>query len=596
VVRWSLGILALVIVAAVTAWWWLNRPTVIRHPEFGTDCTELTAKANLNDKIDCVRVWYGTNRLLLTETPTEGDAVIDVVSGLGESGDRLRLGRADVWLPKLIEQGGDRERGDTPHVQGSISADSDKLAEYVFLTRITSTGRENFVTTLQGALSDQNSSGILLFIHGFNVQFDEALVRAAQLSTDLSRENSFDIGVPVLYSWPSAGALSLDDYQGDRARSLAAAPYLEEFLDILTEDLSTTRVNIIAHSMGNRVLTQALEDYARDYLDRHNRDDLEFRIMFVAADVEREIFDVANGVFDNLDANVTIYTSDTDRALHISNIVNSNEEKRLGDTDKNRPYIRTAQNYQTIDATAVATELFGIGHNYYSDNPTILWDMMCTFAETRPQDRALEVARFGDLPDGEQYYRINDSIRPRSEACKLRRTAYPAGGAPIPVTSTPEIDEVEPIMPQSAPVTQAPPPVPADEPPSRSMAPSAPKPQPSIAETTNPDLTLIYVGSYDTLDLSPYLALIDDAVDQSRPIEQISIRAYTDTVGSTEENLQRTERFAGAVAAYLVNQGIDARLIAAEGIGEANLAVQTSDEVAEPLNRRVEIEVFYADP
>jgi len=285
VVRWSLGILALVIVAAITAWWWLNRPTVIRHPELGTDCTELTSKANLNDKIDCVRVWYGTNRLLLTETPTDGDAVIDVVSGLGESGDRLRLGRADVWLPKLIEQGGDRERGETPHVQGSISADSDKLAEYVFLTRITSTGRENFVTTLQGALSDQDSSGILLFIHGFNVQFDEALVRAAQLSTDLSRENSFDIGVPVLYSWPSAGALSLDDYQGDRARSLAAAPYLEEFLDILTEDLTTSRVNIIAHSMGNRVLTQALEDYARDYLERHNRDDLEFRIMFVAADV-----------------------------------------------------------------------------------------------------------------------------------------------------------------------------------------------------------------------------------------------------------------------------------------------------------------------
>jgi len=221
---------------------------------------------------------------------------------------------------------------------------------------------------------------------------------------------------------------------------------------------------------------------------------------------------------------------------------------------------------------------------------------MCTFAETQPQDRALEVARFGDLPDGEQYYRINDSIRPRSEACKLRRTAYPAGGAPIPVASTPEVDELEPIMPQSAPVTQAPEPVPADEPPSRSMAPPPPVIEPSITASPNPELTLIYVGSYDTLNLSPYLALIDGAVDQSRPIEQINIRAYTDTIGSTEDNLQRTERFAGAVAAYLVNQGIDARLISTEGDGEANLAVETADEVAEPLNRRVEIEVFYPEP
>ncbi|MEL6757351.1 MAG: alpha/beta hydrolase, partial [Pseudomonadota bacterium] len=403
--KWILGILVIIAAAAaaIAATWWTNRPLVVRHPSFGADCSQLVGEANLDRKVDCIRVWYGTNRKLMMDEAQLTSETADVDSALGEDGGALRLGRADVWLPKLVENGGSRGIGETPHAKGSAPRDQERWADYVFLTRITTTGKETFTSTLQDAVYSDGTDAVLLFVHGFNVEFDEALVRTAQLSNDLSRDDKFKVGVPVLYSWPSAGALSLEDYRGDRDRSLGAAPYLEEFLDLLTEDLDVERINIIAHSMGNRVLTQALEDYARDYLDRHNRDDLEFRILLVAADVERDIFDAANGVFDNLDANVTIYTSDTDRALHVSTIVNEEGRKRLGDTDKNRPYIRQSQNYQTIDATAVATELFGIGHNYYSDNPTILWDMMCTIGETRPQDRALEIARYGGLPDGEEY-------------------------------------------------------------------------------------------------------------------------------------------------------------------------------------------------
>lgn len=581
-VKWILGLLLVVIAAAIAVWWWNTRPLMIRHPEFGTDCSSLVADAELHAKVDCVRVWYGTNRLLLTDDTTLVSDSVDVTAGLGESGDQLRLGRADVWLPKLIEQGGSRERGETPHIKGSLPSDADKLAEYVFLTRITSNGKETFTTTLQDAVYDDGSDAILLFIHGFNVEFDEALVRVAQLSNDLSRENRFDIGVPVLYSWPSAGALSINDYQGDRSRSLSAAGYLEQFLDILTEDISVTRINVIAHSMGNRVLTQGLEDYARDYLERHNRDDLEFRIMLVAADVERDIFDAASGVFDNLDANVTIYTSDTDRALDVSNIVNSNPAKRLGDTDTNRPYIRAAGNYQTIDATAVTTELFGVGHNYYSDNPTILWDMMCTIGETGPQDRALEIARFGGLPDGEQYYRINTEIDPNSDACKLRRTAFPAGRAPIPqVLEEPAIE--------SLPAPAPPPPASV---PSRSMTPME---EEMVEVQSLSDPVTLYIETYDTLDLSPHIERLEQMVDPDREVAEIIIRAYTDTVGTEAENRVRTQRYADAVASWFIARGVDASRIDATGFGETELAIETDDEIAEALNRRIEIVVGYVN-
>ena len=566
--KWFLGAFVVIAAAAAAAWWWLNRPLVLRHPEFGTDCASLVTHANLNQKVDCVRVWYGTNRELALAAGSQNQSTKDVIGGLGSADEQLHMGRADVWLPKLVDEGGSRALGETPHAKGAAPTETDKLAEYVFLTRITTSGRETFTATLQDAIDDDAMDSILLFVHGFNVKFDDALVRAAQLSNDLSRNPNFNVGTPVLYSWPSAGALSLADYRSDRENSLGAAPYLEQFLDILTEDIDVSRINIIAHSMGNRVLTKALEDYARDYLERHDRgDELEFRILLVAADVERDIFAAANGVFDNLDANVTIYTSDTDRALHVSGLVN--QAKRLGDTDTNKPYIRPAQNYQTIDATAATTQLFGIGHNYYSDNPTILWDMMCTIGETDPQDRALEVARFGDLPDGEQYYRVNTALSPKDQACKLRRTAYPTT-QPVPEGAGPKTRSLSP-------------PVVMKE-----------QPEPIVEPQALAFMDFFYVENYDDLDLTPYLPVLERTLASDTEIESIAIRAFSDTVGTEAENLAQTQRYADAVKAWFVSRGVDAELITATGLGESQLNMETGDDVDQPLNRFVEIEVVSA--
>ncbi|MEM1147969.1 MAG: alpha/beta hydrolase [Pseudomonadota bacterium] len=584
--KWVFSLTVVLIASGIAAafWWGMNRPQILRHPGFGTDCDRLATLANVEDRVDCIRVWYGTNRVLETAPHLAANDGVDVTDGTEEDSRQLHLGRADIWLPKLIEDGGNREIGDTPHVQGPTPSEASELAQYVFLTRITSAGPDRFVTTLQGAIDEGGENAILLFIHGFNVEFDEALIRTAQLSHDLSANEAYAVGAPVLFSWPSAGALSLDDYRGDRDRSLGAAPYLESFLDLLTSELEAAQINIIAHSMGNRVLTQALEDYARDYLERHQRDDLEFRIMLVAADVERDVFDRANIMFDNLDANVTIYTSDKDRALHVSTWVNEENRRRLGDTNRNRPYIRADQNYQTIDATAVATELFGfgLGHNYYSDNPTILWDMMCTIGETAPQDRALEMARFGDEPDGAPYFRINTNVDPQVEACKLRRSAYLAGkGDRVPVEE--RIDDLEPAA--------VPPPPPGFQ----SMPPLGEEETVPITPQATSDFIVFYVDNYDLLDLSPYEPVLQSVVEDGRRINAMTIRVYSDTVGSHALNLVRTERFAQAVRRWFADAGIDPSVIRVEGFGETDLFIATEDEVVERLNRRVELEVVYGE-
>src|SRR5690606_6061093 len=108
---------------------------------------------------------------------------------------------------------------------------------------------------------------------------------------------------------------------------------------------------------------------------------------------------------------------------HVSEIINS--KPRLGDTNGDKPFIRANPSYQTVDATGIATELFGLGHNYYSDNPFVLGDIACALAEANPERRALERRRYGSLPDGLEYFRVNTAVTPPEKDCSLYRTDFP---------------------------------------------------------------------------------------------------------------------------------------------------------------------------
>jgi outer membrane protein OmpA-like peptidoglycan-associated protein len=71
----------------------------------------------------------------------------------------------------------------------------------------------------------------------------------------------------------------------------------------------------------------------------------------------------------------------------------------------------------------------------------------------------------------------------------------------------------------------------------------------------------------------------------------IVVTGHTDTKGSGEQNDQLSRRRAQEVAQLFVERQFPANRIEAVGRGERDLAVPTADEVDEPLNRRVTIEV-----
>jgi pimeloyl-ACP methyl ester carboxylesterase len=92
----------------------------------------------------------------------------------------------------------------------------------------------------------------MLFVHGFNVNFGDAVQSIGRLSMQMKHALR-----PVLFSWPSAG--SMWSY-GDDGKMAAASPAaLTETIETLAKIKPGRPVNLIAHSMGNRVMLDAMD-------------------------------------------------------------------------------------------------------------------------------------------------------------------------------------------------------------------------------------------------------------------------------------------------------------------------------------------------
>lgn len=89
-----------------------------------------------------------------------------------------------------------------------------------------------------------------------------------------------------------------------------------------------------------------------------------------------------------------------------------------------------------------------------------------------------------------------------------------------------------------------------------------------------------------TADLDKVLADM-----RTRPVPDIAVTGHTDTVGTSEYNdrlsMQRAERVKG----FLTGIGIPPDRIQTAGRGKRELLVPTADNIDEPRNRRVEINV-----
>src|SRR5207249_657847 len=157
----------------------------------------------------------------------------------------ITFGTAEVSIPRDHRMG-ELERPSIWRLE--FREDPEK---HVVLLNITQSDRDGFFHSLSEQVQQSARKEALVFVHGYNVEFAEAARRTAQLAYDLS----FD-GAPILYSWPSRGTVR--HYDADIESADWSADHLRAFLQDLSARTGATTIHLVAHSMGNRVLTQAL--------------------------------------------------------------------------------------------------------------------------------------------------------------------------------------------------------------------------------------------------------------------------------------------------------------------------------------------------
>ena len=119
--------------------------------------------------------------------------------------------------------------------------------------------------------------------------------------------------------------------------------------------------------------------------------------------------------------------------------------------------------------------------------------------------------------------------------------------------------------------------------------------EPIVEPQIAADQIVLYVEDYATASVTPYEVLLRPILEDEREIASIIIRAYSDTVGTSEDNVLQPPRYAEDIRDWGIAEGLASDAITAIGLGELELDIPTEDEVDQPLNRRVVIEVTYSN-
>lgn len=202
-------------------------------------------------------------------------------------------------------------------------------------------GSEGLMTQLRECKAEQ----LLFYIHGFsNLPEPDIFPRVAQLQKYFDKKQpGLILVVPII--WPCDNDFGIikdywDDQKSADNSAFSFARVLQKFMawrDHGPEDTPCLkRINVLAHSMGNRVFRETLAMWNK--YDLANGVPLLFRnTILMAADIVNESLEEgeAGRLISQASRNVSVYYASDDLALRsskISNLKNKVASRRLGHT------------------------------------------------------------------------------------------------------------------------------------------------------------------------------------------------------------------------------------------------------------------------
>ena len=187
---------------------------------------------------------------------------------------------------------------------------------------------------------------VLIFVHGYNTLYQESVYRFAQIVHDTGFK-----GTAILFAWPSRGSTPL--YVADRESSTYSRDYLERLMLDLSALAEIRQINLMAHSLGNWPVIEALRQ-AR--IGGHGTFNGKLgEVIMAAPDLDVGVFRTELDTIGRLPRPLTIMVSRDDNALALARTLAGGID-RVGSANLTDPRVLAAikqYNLRVVDLTGV---------------------------------------------------------------------------------------------------------------------------------------------------------------------------------------------------------------------------------------------------
>ena len=232
---------------------------------------------------------------------------------------------------------------------------------------------------------------VFVFVHGFNVSFEDSALITAQLHHFLGRR-----GIPIAYSWPAGAGLSVFGYSRDRESGEYTVFHLKEFLKAVADHPGIERIHLLAHSRGTDVLMSALRELNLRYRDEAvatgdasvaQRRLRIGNVVLAAPDLDLEVTlqRIAAERVNRICEQLTIYLSPDDLALAFARFLFGSLARLGGLTpdvlEEDLRYELGRVPEVAFVRAKVKTDF--IGHSYFYSNPAVSSDLILVLRDGR---------------------------------------------------------------------------------------------------------------------------------------------------------------------------------------------------------------------
>ncbi|PDT28694.1 esterase [Rhizobium sp. L9] len=296
----------------------------------------------------------GTSKVDLLVATTRAADDNPAVLFSGERGTGLAVNAVDVSIPPEAN----RKIG---QVQWPKRLPADPLRDFVTVSVDPLEGERAGESWLKSHMP--KSRRVLVFVHGFNNRYEDAVYRFAQIVHD----SRADVA-PVVFTWPSRA--SIFDYNYDKESTNYSRDALEELLTRTAANPAVGDVTVMAHSMGTWLTVEALRQMAirnGQVASKINN------VILASPDLDVDVFGRQFMSLGKDKPHFTIFVSRDDRALALSRRISGNVD-RLGQIDPSAEPYRSKLEAAGITVLDL-TKLKGgdrLNHGKFAESPEVV--------------------------------------------------------------------------------------------------------------------------------------------------------------------------------------------------------------------------------